>query len=804
MFILTHWPNDTCWQLLQSTIEREELDSLIIFPFCAFSRGIRPLTWNRSIKLGKTQKSTTIELIAQPTKKIGAKLVYMGKDIGKCQEIQTNSSNLIHIQRNGEVVSIKAALPFKGTYSLLLSVNQENKKTLQVFLSYHITCMNDSTEEMGYPKVYEMAAAAFEFRLVYWTQSLHDCVCETETGELSLVFKAKRGMSCSHFLIPGKTRNTRPTDHLSVHYYNTMIVGDTSSNDDTNDQEESLQMLKVVFPEEGWWTICLNGTKGNPNAKTHGGYVTLMSYHVFAKKGNSVSSFPYIQSPIVSFCNTDPIPSISESVEVPFTTLKPLDFQAYIVETKSNARELASYTQVEEAELVAVSPNQYMLKAIFPKPGKWYVRVFGCEKENTKDEAYTSLFSLLVDVEKPMSDAIAVSVNAKIADKNKLQLLDKGFICFPDDGQPLVINFECGKSRILFRHQIRPEDPDAQSRLKESGHPTLLEHCTYLAPLHNTIDILSASKFRPKLLSARSQTQPVLPTQNLTESMPMFRLHAAFPWSGKWTVEFYAKAPADEEAKLAFHVTLNVSKPSKGICYPILHPGFHRLGINIPEQFISYSPICGTTDFELPFNAPTDIHFAWNIEVAGSDKTYTQQGFVHQFGNRNPSHHFLLSFCTPGLWKAQLFAASAKSEKSPSERDYKPVLEISLLVDHDNIDREVSYPELFPAFKKYGLSIAKTHLPLISRVTNTHTNIVVPFFSPENVKFWHRIEPAEGSEEECRMMTQMVSNTNSGLYEISVKLSKPGTFWIMLWAQPAESKESEWDPVLRHTVECVC
>ena len=93
-FILTHWPNDTRWQLLQSNIQREELEPLIIFPSCSFSRGIRPLTWNRSIKLSKTQKSTMIELIAQPTLKIGAKLVYMGKDVGKCQEVQTNSSNL--------------------------------------------------------------------------------------------------------------------------------------------------------------------------------------------------------------------------------------------------------------------------------------------------------------------------------------------------------------------------------------------------------------------------------------------------------------------------------------------------------------------------------------------------------------------------------------------------------------------------------------------------------------------------------------------------------------------------------------
>ncbi len=862
-FILTHWPDTKDWQLLETSVEREALNPLVILPSCAAGRGTRPLTWKRSIVVSKDQHSTVIELTAKPSLRIGAKLLY--KQGGTVYVVMDKKHILI--QRNEDVVYIHAAFPCKGVYSLLITINPANTgkgQVTQVFLSYHIMCMSETSREISYPKVYPFPASKYNFRFLFWNQSRPDCVCESNFDRLNLAFKANRGMTFSHFLIRGKTRDSRPQDHSVVYNYNTMVVTEI----DTADEKLSLHMLKVVFPMKGWWTICLLGTTFNPDLEIQRGYVTLMSYHVYAHEQDSISTFPRIISPQVSACCFDLISSVSESIDILFTTTKPLvEFQAYLMEKKPNAPELESYVRVE---LVSLDANQYKLIAMFPKPGHWYVHVFGrpeeeflpeeveedcseaveadrpeaveenrpeaveenrpeaveedrpeeveedrpeaveedLSQENPPDEddpdkprkipgdnPHCGLFSLLVNVKTPMQGALSV-----IRSSNQVSFQNKEYITFPDNGKPLRIDFDSDKD-APFRHRVIPEDRD-ENILKEYEGLSLLEHCTYLAPLRPAEASIPLSIVRPILRSLRSVTQQVLPYHQLKGTTSTYRVYASFPWPGIWNVAVFAPTPGSADYSLAFHVTVEVTKPSRGVCYPFIYEEFIQLGMRIPIESICYNPISTeSADFELPFNAPDDIQFTWNIEVAGSDNCYKKQGFVHQLGNRSSSHIFRLSFSTPGIWRAVLFA---KKFTTPEEDIYKHILEISLLVN--TVDRDVAFPEIFPAFKKYGLSIARVDLPFLSRVQDTPITVVLPLYCQDYVKFFHRFDCAEKTEEKKMLLpqTQMLQypDLESARYEIRIEIAEPGTYKIQLGAQWMDCEENDYEPVLTHVITC--
>lgn len=809
--ILTHYPKDKTMQLLRAPITSAELEPLVVHPLFAASRGIRPITWNRTITVDEQSHSTEVKFVANPSMKLGYKLVYMEDDAEKCKAIEKRN-NLVLMQRDGNTVTVNVALPFRGSYTLLLTVNSEVKKLPPImFLSYRIISSSNAKEEIGYPKAYEMAAIAYDFQLLYWNQCRCNSICESETEQLGVVFKAKRGISCTHFLIPGKTRNTIPSDESMVYNYNTMIV--SSENTAAKGDKSSLCVysLKVVFPYEGWWTICLNGSKSNPNYRTTQtqGYVTLMSYHVLARKGNSELSFPNFFTPLLSLSYFDPIPVVNQSIEIPFKATHPMKFDAHIVQKKPGAFEYGSYVQIEKLDAVPGYPQQYKLKARFPQPGKWYVRVFGRQEEKDEEEstatANHSLFYLLLDVKEPMEGAVTITVDSKEAAKAiQFRVDDDGFVTFPDNGEPLTVSFNCIKN-TPFKHHILPVEPNNTLRQEEFEGLPILDHCTFINMYKVTF--AQSMKARPKIRAVRANTTPLLPSQ-LCDLTSLHRLHASFPWPGKWIIEVFAKTSSTPESDFVavFHIIVDVTKPTKGMYYPILYSEFDALGLNIPEENISYNPIYDSSEFSLSLHAPNDTHISWSITVNDSDvPSYATRGFVQEFITKNTNRHFRMTFSNPGVWKAVLYAAKDQPDgRKLTQDDFSPVIEFSLLVKH--VDPDVAFPEIYPQFKKYRLSISPKDLPLITRVHNTTSSVVIPLHSPGNVNFAHRMESAEMSVEECRSMSDMYSSeSGSGLHELAVGITKPGIYSITLWAQyiESESEDKEWELVLRHTIQCI-
>lgn len=812
--ILTHLPEKEEWQLLEIPVTQDELKPIVECPAYTFGMGITPGTWSRSIQLSEKDAATSIDLTAKSSVKITAKLTPLGNDSEKSQDI-INFDNLVTIQRDGDEVKIRVVLPWKGSFIFAISASQEKKRAFpqhRVCLSYRIQSSANPVGEIGFPKVYEMAAAAFGFKLVCWSQAVNNYICESSSGDLNIAFTAAKNMSFSHYLIAGKTRNTRPKDEGTIYRYNSMIVADARS---SSGNDKALYMLKLIFPSEGWWTICLSGMKANPKVDVQSGFTTLMSYQVYARKSQPKPTYPSVSSSQVSFCHFDPIIATSEPLDVEFLTASPMDFHSFISFRHANAEPFDSFVQILDPKKTVSSRHQYQLKATFPKPGKWYVHVFGKEKDGPGDKPQRILFRLLVDVEKPMAGSIIAQVNSEFTKRVQLTVADEGYTSFCDNGVPFSIDFTCDQQGVTFQHQVRPVECDPQAAPEGSKMLSLVDHCSYLAyPDKNEAGALEDSGKDPQsensdqdvvnpVKSAQNLSQDVRPANTLSDA---YRLHASFPWAGKWIVELFAKHADEESFILAFHINLDVTKPSKGVCYPKIYPGFHELGFSIPEQVTAYNPYCGTSEFELPFNAPDSLQFVWGTKLDGRDSVkLRKQGFVHQFGNRSPSHHFQLSFSKSGIWTAQLFAkpkpalTEEEDDKSISNT-FVPVLEVSLHVQ--TVDRDASFPLIYDAFTRFGLSIAKTHLPFISRVTCIPAKVVIPFFSPPDVKFWHKVDRTHGSGEELNMLTRLVSDPNTGLYELRLKATEAGTYRISLWAQPLESTDQEWLPVLCHTVQC--
>ena len=814
--ILTHWPEKEEWQLLETPVTQEELKSIVECPAYTSGMGIEPCTWSRSIQLSGRDAAASIDLTAKHSVQITTKLTPLDNDLQISQNI-VNFDNLVSVQRNADEVKIRVVLPWKGNFIFAISASQEKKQefpTHRVCLCYRIQSPVNPVGEVGYPKVYEMAASAFKFKLACWSQAVNDYVCESYSGDLNLTFTAEKNISFSHYLISGKTRNTRPEDEGTIFRYNSIIVAD-SHNNSSNDTP--LYMLKVVFPKEGWWTICLSGMKANPNEDVESGFTTIMSYQVYARKGKPKSTYPNIYSSQVSFCQFDPIIATSKTLEVEFLADNPMNFHSFITFSHSNAEPLDCFVQVLDLENTLSSRRQYQLKAIFPKAGKWYVHVFGKEKDSTRDQPLRVLFRLLVDVENPMADAIIAQVNSEFAKCVQITVADEGYTSFCDNGLPFSIGFTCDLQGIEFQHQLRLAESNSQAASEGSETMSLLEHCSYLAyPVKieaKAVDHEASGEVSPANKSESSDQDVAKSFQNISQEVTLasklpnaYRLHASFPWAGKWIVELFAKHPDEESFILAFHVNLDIKIPSKGVCYPKIFAGFHELGFSIPEQVTTYNPLCGTSEFQLPFNAPNSLQFVWSIKLNGRDSVkLRKQGFVHQFGNnRSPSHHFRLSFCKSGIWTAQLFAkprlATIEVDNKSIKTNFLPVLEVSLRVQ--TINRDASFPLIYDAFSRFGLSLAKTHLPFISRVTCLPAKVVIPFFSPPDVKFWHKVDPADSCREESNLLARMVSNPDTGLHELRFKATEAGVYRISLWAQPLDSKDTEWLPVLCHTVQC--
>ena len=759
-WILTHWPLSAPQQLLQRPLTLEEVQPLIPVSIPTFALGVEPKTWSECIYIPEGWGDPTMKVNLKATNSdlfFSAKLVECEKS-GSLEPNGAEASGFertTFIEMSGDDVTIRAVMPHRGRFTLNVYVHSISRDSLQKYplcLSYQIQCEIDPCLYVGYPMTYRMASAAFGFELLHWNIPEKAYISENTGGRVDIVFKAQPGLRFYHSLISGKSDSLN-ANASDIHNYKSIIVCDPNN--------PSLYMLRAIFPSEGWWTVYLCASNSNvSHCDGTSGYTGLLNYHIFAKVCSQDLFYPHLLSPDVRLLSPEPISaSGSDILVVPFSSAEILDFHCYLTYELVAGMSIEECAQVESLDSSLPekpSGHMYQLKVIFPKPGRWYVHVFAKDKSGPTETSIAGLFNICVDVEGAMKNCSFPYLNPIVAGSLNIKLLSNDLVTFADNGEPFIFQFLAPQA-VDLRHSL--EESDCENGSSTQGQNDIfLQHCTFLS-------------------------------SEASGNLSTYTLRAVFPCAGKWAVRLFAVGPNSDDCELAIQLTFNVSNPTPGVGYPIVLPAFQRLGLHIPDENLLYPTSCDKSQFELPFNAPEDVHFTWSMQpLSESDsETYYQQAFVHYLQDHSPNRILHMVFPKSGEWVLHLHA------KPTSVSAYCPVLE--LRIGTNAFSDHLSLPQIFePFITMFEMKIDKSTLPLISRVRKLPSSLTIPFYSPPSVKFWHV------ANEGVQSVTRMISNPESGLHELVAEFTEVGRWSISLYAQNIESSSTSWTAVLQHTV----
>lgn len=787
--ILTHWPSRANQQLLKKPIAFSEFQPLIPLSSRAVGLGFYPDTWSELLEIpeGTSDPVVTIQITCKSGVKIMAKL-------SSKQELEDSNklSNCVLIYRDVKNnkrelknVRIRAVIPNAGWYVLDIyaysSLSNASYENCRAALSYQIqsTTIAESESYIGYPTVYDLAATAFDFQILHWNKPMPDYCCKNTTGELDIVFRAKPDLQFYHYIVSG-TVDCEKAD--SVHHYNTLVAQNKCG-------DPGLYLLRCVFPSEGFWSVYLCATKtidSESQQPTVSGYTSVLRYHVYVKDGIINKSFPHIIAPYISLKTPDAISASGNDIlNVQFNSSRVLDFHSYLTYEVPTSEPLECYSTVFDSakSTQTETPNvqhQYSLDVIFPRPGKWYVHLFGREFAES-ERKYAELFILCVVVEGALSDHWFPKINVPVANSFKYSCYDTGCIKFCDDGSPFTFKFKASGSGIRLLPSIMPADNQHESSVYEDK----LQQCTLLYP-----------------------------SKAHDSNSCVYTMNAIFPSAGTWSVQLFGSTSDSnlDDYKLVFYIQIQVNNPMPNMCYPTLYPAFYNLGLSIPNEFLLYNYENVSSEALFPFHSPGNVVF--DARLVQCDKVFVNQAILKYVGSptsddssstQNRKLHIV--FPKPGEWIVYLYAGSWSTmlgDSHPETKTYfdkEAVLELKFkaLCCND----QLAFPQIFdPFYSMFALKLDEEQYPLLARVNHFPSTITLPFYSPSDVKFWHcgKLLPSSGTTP----VTRMQSDSLTGLCTLSMEISERGQWTLTLSAQKSDSPDNEeWITVLEHTIQAI-
>lgn len=755
--VLTHWPLNSSDQFLLSPLSLQDLQPIIPIEATTRCLGLHPFNWSEVIKVTKANAdpvvSVSFSLPDSTTSYVTTKLVLQScSDEAGDQDLLQNSSFVAKVNQNE--FNVQTVLPTSGRFILNIYLNNiRNDKPQHLSLSYIIESELCHDVKVGYPCIYPLQARAFSFVPRYWNagRKSYNCVHSGSTV-FSIVFEASADVSFHHCLIRGRATNVYESKPSDVYHHQTLLVGNSRSNG-------NLRKLLALFPDEGWWTICISGTRTSEGSAS--GYTSVLTYQVYAEEGSRKMSYPHILMPGTIFFPSNPITSTDDRLTtIPFTSSKPLNFYHYLTLEESGSEIWEGYSNIE---LVRENDEQgytdYALKVVFPKAGMWSIYVYDNTPSNVFDKEVFEL-KVTVDNRKLNTDTFLIQSNASLLKEYEMSLLNNGMVTFEDDGQPFSFEFITAHSDIDLLHELR--SPDGSS----------VDYCTYLTQ------------------------QDGLPVS--------YTLSAIFPSHGKWTVELFASKAGKNSYHSVLQLKVNVKNPVTDHCYPKIYPAFRNFGCKLLEEnTLLMSSMSG--EFKLPFQASSDLYFFFKVEnEAGED--FSQQAFVYATQDtQNRILHLIIPEC--GHWKLNLHA---KQLQRCTEQTDTTALLLQISVRNDECIRNASFPLLYEQFHELRLHFDPKDLPLPSVIENKFPQrFSINYYCPPDVQFVHyaEVKIRDGDQnggEACdevteRVMTRMTSN-NTGLHQLQVEVVKRGLWTVLLYASTTDVPESpdKWKPVMKY------
>ena len=742
--ILTHWPTNPSQQFLNSPLSLQTISSIIPVPIATLSYGIQPLCWAEVIPILESSPDPVIAVSFNLNKNSKSNDVYVSAKLLLQSQVTLSDHDdelqrCIYIAKSDNEYKIEAALATPGIFYLniyLCSKLNDHKHIL--CLSYTIESKLKHREKIGYPHIFTISAEAFDFKPLHWNENRKSYVCINTGGLFSLTFESSLNASFSHYLVQGKV-NSNVSNPGGVHRHNTLIVGN----------KQKLHKLLVAFPHEGWWTIYLAVTSEVGNEDTISGYTLLLNYHIYAAKDSKHVSYPRILLPHKLFFDMNPISATgNDLLMIPFASSEVLEFHDYLTLEHPTGESWEGFSRIDPNDHYDdENLNYYKLNILFPRPGTWFVHVFG---KLGHEVLHKNLFELKITVEGSKFDTVL----AQKTDNNlDINFLDNGIVSFTD-GEPLSFKFIGPPSGIEFIQELK------------SPSDTLVDYCTILMSPDEDIK---------------------------TEEWSIYTLNAIFPEPGKWTVEVYATKTGCDSFNLVLQVKLFIKKPIVGYCYPKIFPAFRNFNLNmLPSNALL--PLNCSAELKLPFQAPTTSHFICRLQ---SEQTgdLQQYGFIYY---RPDSQERILHLIFPEVrhWLLHLYA------KQSTQEEYSPVLELSI----SNIEamNNFSFPLLYGYHHEIYFDPNDLPLPSLVTVGTKLTDLVIKFYSHHDIEFKHYARVENRSEESIfeNVLTRMMSNIQTGLHQLQVEVDTSGDWMVFLYAQSAK-KSGDWMLVMQHTFSAV-
>ena len=789
--ILTHWPAKTKQQLLKDPLTLIKFRPLIPLSPKAAEYGINPDIWSEYLEIPVETHNpvVSVNLTCNTNVKLVAKLSNIWQEVDDStdahkvtnQKLVYINRKVSHTEQETSTVNIRAAIPHTGWHILNIYACKSSRtvsaSNYEVLLSYQLQCSTDigSQYHIGYPILYDMAAAAFDFQLLHWNKPMPDYCCEILSGKLDIAFRTKPDLQFFHYIVEGKAEN--PDNVSKTCHHNTLIAQNECG-------DPHLYALRTVFPSPGWWTVYLCATKAVDS--TVSGYTTILKYFVYVKNGCSKQSFPHITAPYIKLMYPETIStSGNEILDVPFYSLSILEFYCYLTYETQTSELMENYATImvnSNASLPKESQGKqhYNLSIIFPKPGKWFIHVYGRDSTTTATQKYTGLFTLSVDVEGALRDKLFPTINSSIATALNISCYETGCIKFCDDGSPFTYRFKAPRRslHLIPNIALNGEDNDILDK-------KFLQQCTLLSP--SPID---------------------------NSEWSMYTMNAVFPSAGTWSVQLFGahSESSSDGYDLVMHIQLQVTEPTPDMCYPTIYPAFYDLGLSIPNELLLYSQVSEGSEIKFPFHSPEAVVF--DTRLSQGNEVFINQAIV-QYGRdavsnttQNCSLHIV--FPRTGQWVIHLYAGSCNVVQNdnyqPDDSNFEKVAVLELKIKAHSCNDTLTFPQIFdPFYSSFSLKLEEEKYPLVSRVNSLPSIIIIPFYSPPSVQFWHHATTPESETPDANSITRMYSDPQTGLHELSVEVAECGKVVVTLNAQMSNSSNNKkkWITVLKHTIRAL-
>ena len=797
--ILTHWPAKTKQQLLKEPLTLNKFRPLIPLSPKAAEYGINPDMWSEHLEIPVESHDpvVSVNLTCNANVKLIAKLSNIQQEADDSsdthevanQKLVYINKKVSHTKQETSIVNIRAAIPHIGWHTLNIYACKSSKNAstsnYDVILSYQLQCSTDigSQYHIGYPILYDMAASAFDFQLLHWNKPMPDYWCENALGKLDIAFRTKPDLQFFHYIVKGKVENSGKASN--TYHHNTLIAQNECD-------DPHLYALRTVFPSPGWWTVYLCATKpvdSDNQQPTVSGYTTVFKYCVHVKNGDSKQSFPQITVPYIKLMYPETIStSGNEILNVPFYSLSILEFYCYLTYETQTSELMENYATIAVSSS-ASQPDEsqgkqnYNLSVIFPKPGKWFVHVYGRDRDSTTTatQKYTGLFTLNMDVEGALRDKLFPIIDTSIATALNISCYETGCITFCDDGSPFTYRFKAPRRSL---HLIPNIVLNGEDNILDKK---FLQRCTLLSPS---------------------------PTDD--SELSIYTMNAVFPSAGTWSVQLFGAHSefSSDGYDLVMHIQLQVTKPILDMCYPTIYPAFYDLGLSIPNELLLYSQVSEGSEVKFPFNSPEAVVF--DTRLSQGNEVFINQAIVQYHRDtvgsttQNCSLHII--FPRTGQWIIHLYAGSCNVKQDENyqpddESNIEKMAVLELKIKALSCNDTFTFPQIFdPFYSKFSLRLDELKYPLVSRVRSVPSRITIPFYSPPSVQFWHHATIPESETPHANSITRMYSDPQTGLHELSVEIAELGQVVVTLTAQisnSSDNKKQKWITVLKHTVRAL-